>query len=363
MKLAAARDFAAREPELPARDVPAWTALLDQVLKEAGAEPDGDAGRLTPEIMARIADAFARLYLERFRADPPADAKALDRQRRELQALDLKREARGRFTLVLGAVEGEFLRRQLGGQWHLAKGPLVTPRKIGEVEPKSDSPFADVVNPFQSAQRYALTPFEEDEVDPEAAAWTVEGAVQLALGRPVLLTNDPDAAKEAVAALAHPDLERAGKLFKDGQGDEAERLVVNLLKEEPHAKNTYLALHVGRLLFEQQRYAALRRLMEPLCAADPPDARKYNLLGLALLKDDPAAAVEQFKNALRCDLNYGPGYLNLAQAYRQTNNTHAAGLCLRRLLRLVPYGPYATDARQRLAALDAPAQAGIAGAP
>ena len=87
--------------------------------------------------------------------------------------------------------------------------------------------------------------------------------------------------------------------------------------------------------------------------AEPRDEHRYNLFGLALLDSDPGAAVLQFKNALRCNLYYGPGWLNLAQAYANANDRPSAVQCLRHYMRFMPYGPQAGDARQRLAALEA----------
>ncbi len=94
----------------------------------------------------------------------------------------------------------------------------------------------------------------------------------------------------------------------------------------------------------------------------PYDARKFNLLGLGQLGQNPSDAANSFKSALRCDLHYGPAYLNLAQAYQNTNNPAAAAQCLQRYLQLFPAGPLARDAQRRLGALLNTPPAG-AGAP
>ena len=67
---------------------------------------------------------------------------------------------------------------------------------------------------------------------------------------------------------------------------------------------------------------------------------------------NPKEAAEQFKTALRYDLNHAPAYLNLSQAYQKMNEVESARWCLIRCLKLMPYGPSAQDARQRLAALN-----------
>jgi predicted Zn-dependent protease len=110
---------------------------------------------------------------------------------------------------------------------------------------------------------------------------------------------------------------------------------------------------VGKVLYEHGRLAAVRRLLGPRVDALPHDAHRYNLLGLAMLDGAPNAAAQHFKNALRCDLNYGPGWLNLAETYAKVGERTAAEQCLRHYLHTAPFGPYADDARQRLADLPA----------
>jgi tetratricopeptide (TPR) repeat protein len=90
----------------------------------------------------------------------------------------------------------------------------------------------------------------------------------------------------------------------------------------------------------------------------PPDPRTFNLLGLAQLPTSPQQAADAFKSALRCDLRYGPAYLNLALAYDRLGQRPAAVLCLRRSLQLMPQGPLARDAQRRLGELREPAAPG-----
>src|SRR5207248_1178876 len=126
-----------------------------------------------------------------------------------------------------------------------------------------------------------------------------------------------------------------------------------LLKQKRHERNLHLALQMGKLLYEEKRLSALQGLIEEHGERLPHDARKFNLLGLALLEGQPRQAVDAFKNALRCDLRFEPAYLNLAQAYQLANEPQSARMCLQRYLALMPDGDYAADARRRLAAVDA----------
>jgi tetratricopeptide (TPR) repeat protein len=361
LPLAAALDFAANEPDRAPRDRQAWAKLIDDTLDDARVPRDADGEALPPEVLARVADGFARLYKERFRADAPASAAGWERQQRELRALAVPEASRPRFALVLGAAQGEYLRRRHGATWYMGAGPLV-PAQAAAGQPDETNPFGLVLNPFQ-AVRGGLAAGEQDEEESGGPTSWLGDALVRARGRTLLLTNDPAAAKEALKELADPDLARARDLFEDKKGAEADRLLLDLVGRKKHADNAYLVLHVGKLLYEHGRLDALRKLLEPRADLEPRDEHRYNLLGLALLESDPNAAVQQFKNALRCNLYYGPGWLNLAQAYAKANDRTAAVQCLRHYLRIMPYGPEAGDTRQRLAALQADGGAAAPGHP
>jgi hypothetical protein len=356
--VAAALDFARKEGELPPRTQEAWIALIDRVLEETHLPPDASGDKLTEEGLAGIADTFAKLFRERFRAEPPADAEGWERQRRELDALNLPRTARSRFTLVLGAAHGEYLHRRHNAVWSLSAGPLIPPSSAPP-EPTQESPFCLVLNPFAEA---AVLSGGDGDDEGSSSGWSwVKDALIRAEGRVVVLANDPAAGRAAADKLADEALERATKLFGDKKENEAERVLLKMMKEKKHETNRYLTLHVGRLLFEHKRFEALRGLMEKQLLEPPPDARVYNLLGLAVLEADPDGAINHFKDALRCDLYFGPGYLNLSQAYEKSLKRDEAEWCLRRYLKLLPFGPNASDARQRLASLeqsDGPAPGG-----
>jgi Tfp pilus assembly protein PilF len=163
----------------------------------------------------------------------------------------------------------------------------------------------------------------------------------------VVLAHDTSVLTHVPAA--DPDLARGIALLKEGQGDEADRVLLDMMKR--HAGNYHLAIHVGTFLYEQGRKDALRTLTQRLKPDELKDARVYNLVGVSLLEDDPRAAATAFRNALRCSLYHGSAYLNLAQAHEKLNDVAAARRCLRRYLKLLAYTPQAEDARRRLAEL------------
>ncbi len=188
---------------------------------------------------------------------------------------------------------------------------------------------------------------EDDDGPEEPGYGTLTGALSQAEGRLLVLAHDP-AVRTHVPA-ADPDLARGIALLREGRGDEADRILLNLTQRR--AGNYHLAVHVGGLLSEHGRRDALRTLAQRLKPDVLKDASVYNLVGASLLDDNPVAAITAFRNALRCNLYHGPAYFNLAQAYEKSNDPASARLCLRRYLKLMGYGPLADDARRRLAEL------------
>jgi hypothetical protein len=368
MSLADARNFAAKEPALPQRDVAAWTGLIDRVLEESKVPLNADGAMLTPQLLAKLVETFHGVYHDRFKTEPPATLSGLRRLRRELQSLSFPATAQERLTLLVGVLEGEYLVHHHGAQWLLTKGSLVHPAKAktlakadgSPIRRPAESPFGYVADPFQAARawtRMALG-LEDEGANDAPLADAPEYFLRQAEGRPLVLANDPAAGQAAVAALSDPDLARATELWQQNKTDEAETMLLKMVEKERHKKNRRLVLVVGQLLYEHNRKLALQRLMEQQCQVWPHDARQYNLLGLALLETKPREAIEAFKKAVRCDLHFEPAYLNLAQAYERVNDRDAKRSCLYRYLRLRPDGVYADDARRRLA-IEEDAKAGV----
>jgi tetratricopeptide (TPR) repeat protein len=346
--LAEALAFAAQAPNPPPRDEAAWMGLVEEVLKPASLSAAADGAQIKPEALAGVADTFATAYRTRFQAAPPASFAALDAQRRELHALQFKPEQEAKLALALAAVEGEYLRRQLGARWALTTGPLQT--RDGTPPTDGSSPFAFVVNPFLPAPH----------TGPGEGPGLLSDVLRAAAGRPLVLSNNPPAARATI--VPDPELTRAEELFKQSKTAEAAAVLLGLMKQDRHQRNTFLALHVGRLLLDHGCKKELLELMSQQSESPPKDARKFNLLGLAFLlpregRTDPEEvqqALDAFKNALRCDLHFGAAYLNLARAYDLAHDPRAARQCLLRYLRLMPRGPYVGDAHRRLAELADP---------
>ncbi len=331
-----ARELAAK-PVTPRHSAKAWTALAAAALQEAGLPADARESALDEEKVKKLAAAFAANYRKQFSGEPPDTAAGLDRLRGEARGLGLAPGERRRVALVLGAAEGEYLCRKHHARWALEKpaGPPLADPKVHEL-------FRHIVNPFRD-----IWAEDDDYGEEEPVFGTLSAALTQAEGRPLVLAHDQ--AVRTHLAAADPDLARGLGLLKEGQGEEADRVLLELTKRHPG--NYHLALHVGALLSEQGRTSALRTLVSQLDAEALKDARVYNLVGVSRLDDDPAKAIDAFRKALRCNLYHGAAYFNLALAYQKQGDTASARLCLRRYLKLLAYGSLADDARRRLAEL------------
>ncbi|MBY0526675.1 MAG: hypothetical protein K2R98_24980 [Gemmataceae bacterium] len=349
MTLAVARKFAAAEADPPVRDVAAWTALAQAVFEDAKVAADVDGAKLSPEVLARLAGSFSRLYKERFQDEAPANIARLNAMMREVSGLSVPHGERNRLALLLAVVQGEYLRRQHGASWHVVEG---SPFQIGKsaANAPAESPFGYVANPFQ---QLAGSVGDGEGRDASLRWFSLEELLQVADGRPLVLTNDLAAGRAKVAERTDADLQRGTDLLTDGDPVDGEGVLLAMLKRDAERGNTYLTLIVAKLLLDHNRKPVLGRLMQDRCALNPGDARLYNYLGLALLDEQPRNAVNAFKKALRCDLRCGAAYLNLADAYKRTGDDSAARACLRRYLELMPGGTYAEDAARRLTELDA----------
>jgi tetratricopeptide (TPR) repeat protein len=214
--------------------------------------------------------------------------------------------------------------------------------------------FALAANPFQLAMPQALDRGKLDRAD-LATQLPFANLLEKAEGRALILTQERAAGQSAAGRLVDADLAQGTELLKKVQTNEGVSMLLKLM--ERHAKNDHLALQVGQLLYDFDCVKALREFMNRRCSQRPYSARKFNLLGLSYLKksDDEQtgtkSAVDAFQNAIRCVLDYGPAYLNLAQAYQEAGDLTSARQCLRRYLELSPDGDFAADARQRLATM------------
>jgi hypothetical protein len=349
-QLADVQKFVEREADPPRRDAAAWTQLLEVVLKETDVSPTAGGEQLTPETLSRLAEFFAKRFRERFKAEQPSDAAGWERFQRELGTLDLPAAVRTQAALVFGACEGEYLRRRYGAVWLLTAGPVLRPRPRPEKRDE-ESPFGFVLNPFAASRIRSSNGEALDAEDNPVSFSGLLALLRQAQGRKIVLANDPAEGRKAVQPLTDHDWVRGIDLLQQNKAEEGERLLLHLVGRKALANNRFLAVRGAEELAKHKRWEALRQLMEPRVRQQPADPANHRLLGLALLDADPKAAVVQFKTALRYNLYDGGSYFNLAQAYQNMGDRESARLCLKRYLKLMPYGPLVQDARQRLAAL------------
>jgi hypothetical protein len=342
--LKTAQKFAADQPQTMLRDVKAWTALLDQAYHDAGVDAAVDKPKLTPELMAKLSDAYARAHRDQFKTAAPASLRELDRQGWEVNGLHLPVKEGKRLRFLLAASEGEYLRVRHQAEWRLVERQPVPPDGIHD-EFTNDNPFAFVLNVFQPTN--GNFPRDEDDEAPYYASLPFQ--VRQAGGRKLILTNDLAAGKAAADALTDPELEKGQEFLM--QRKNADDVLKGLVKKYP--KNRYLTLHVAQILLDHHCRDAARDLLKEEWDPSVLDAQKHNLLGVAWLDDAPRTAIEEFQRALGCSPYYGPALLNLAQAFTAVRDDHAAEQCLRRFVKHFPGDVHAADARRRLADLHA----------
>ncbi len=335
-----AQRFADGEKMPPARGTDQFTALLDKACVEAKVPADADGTTLTPALLAALDEAFRTLAKDHFGEEVADTPKGLDRLARELHALSLDKKAAFHRQLVLGALQGEHLRRRHGAVWNLSAGPLHAGATGAENE------FACAANPFPTRRG----PYDETGY---SRCMGLTELLSRARGRSLLLANDPAIAKKTVADRLDATLAEGTDALKAGNAA-GEGVLIALVEKEANQGNRYLALEVGKKLYEYQRLPALKRLMQKQTTRDPGDPALYNLLGLALLDADSRQAQNAFKKALRCKLHYEPAYVNLASAFEKAGDVPSAKACLRRYLDLFPHSSLAADVALRLGRLEGP---------
>jgi hypothetical protein len=342
--LATARDFAranAEEEDVPKQHVKSWVALLIKVFEESKVPADAKGDQLPPDALTRLDETFRKFVREQFKEEVPDRAEALDRYTEDLRSVRWPKELRPAFVLVLGAVNGEYLRRRHGATWDLSAGPLAPNEKADR-----DNAFTRTVNLFQPLAAV-------DDADATAGhGVSLEALVRGTDGRSLVLVNNATTADAALKRLTDPDLERGSDLLKKGQAEEGERVLLAMMDREAHVRNAALLFQVARLLYDQGRKEAARRLLERPAVREIGTAPLYNLLGLVQRDTDRTAAINSFKRSLRCDLHFGPAYLNLAEVFEKDGQRTAARLCLLRYLALMSAGPLADDALERIGRLE-----------
>ena len=92
-----------------------------------------------------------------------------------------------------------------------------------------------------------------------------------------------------------------------------------------------------------------RRLLEQLVAAYPQDERAHFALGAVLFgQQDPAGAIEHFKNANTIAPNYSAPYNQMGYAYRQLGDFANAEQAFKKYIELIPNDPNPYDSYAEL---------------
>ena len=104
---------------------------------------------------------------------------------------------------------------------------------------------------------------DDDDEEGYTPQLALQGVLNRAEGRRLVLGNNPAELRKAVDSKAEPDLARARELFAAKKADEAQRLLRKLVRKPGSAGNGLLKLHVAQLLCEQGRGKAAVELLDP----------------------------------------------------------------------------------------------------
>ena len=122
------------------------------------------------------------------------------------------------------------------------------------------------------------------------------------------------------------------KTLEREQGpEEAERVLIALIREYPDAHQAYAAL--ARVLMKQKKDDYAARAAEKAAALAPLEAKQHTLLGVARMRnDDLAGASQAFAQALQLDKNFAQAIVGAAAVKMADENyDDALALCDRAL--------------------------------
>jgi tetratricopeptide (TPR) repeat protein len=123
--------------------------------------------------------------------------------------------------------------------------------------------------------------------------------------------------------------------FESGQIQQARSILTELQREYPEWDQAWL--HYGRVLFEEQEYAAAAVALRQSLGLAPNSVQAHFYLGLVLTEQgDDAGAAEQFHEATRLKPDYARAYFNLGQCLKRQGQMDQALEAFARAGRLKP---------------------------
>lgn len=206
---------------------------------------------------------------------------------------------------------------------------------------------------LEDARRLLTDALEQDPTPPDAAViYNDRGVIARELGDPVAATLDFEASRRLDDQLAAPVYNLAVENFHAGRIDQAAALWQEAAAlAAPHDTRSLEFL----ALLEEQRgnLEAAREHLQDALARQPESPRVLSALGRCeLRRQEPAAAVERWLEALEANPTYAPAYYNLAVVHeRRLQDPDGAAHYWRQFLRYEPEStPASIYAHSRLSA-------------
>lgn len=305
-------------PVPPVADVKAQSQAIAAKVRAALGNARVQTVTPTPELLERLAKAFASAASEACGCPLDFSAASLDQLPGVLDALDVTSGRDPALVFAAGAYYGETLRRTAGATWQLQPVPF------GEWTPglpPAGNPFVQVVLPFSDPYRRALR-VEDDRTQ------TSRDVRTRVPGQKLILVYPPAFAEEAVRGATPASYREARKLLDAGRTREALDLLARDLLERP--KNGPLAQEVIAIgEAARLREVALQLTRQAVEAGNevPELLIRY---ADALSKTDPKKALEYYRKAAQADTAPAEALFKLGEQYAALGRTPIAEACWRR---------------------------------
>lgn len=273
----------------------------------------------TPELLERLARAFAEGVAEAYGVALDSGAAALDRLPTLVYELGIARGADPLPLLGLGAYYGETLRRAGGAAWRLRPVPFGewVPGTVAE-----QNPLVTAVLPFSDVY---VTAIGSERCEGMHGSQGVQADGR---GAKMLLVYPPAYAEEAVRAATPPEYLEALRLLDAGDAKAGLDLLLQEVERRPG--NGALAAEAIKLAEAAGMPDAARAVARRAVAAGSDVPELLVRCGDDALARDPAAAIDFYRKAVRGPWPDARALIRLGRAYAATARQPLAESCWRR---------------------------------
>jgi tetratricopeptide (TPR) repeat protein len=292
-------------------------AVAEAVRAALGGTPVKDVVP-TPELMEKVAAAFAAAAAPACGVTLDYSAASLDRLFHLVGALDLGAGRDPALVLGFGAYYGETLRRAAGAEWRIRPVPF------GDAAPGADpagNPLVDVVFPFSDPLAVS---FDSESMGLRSS----EEGLQKEEGRKILLVHPPAYAEEAVRDASGPDYAEARRRLDAGEVEAALEILKKELQRRP--KNEALAREVITLCEVAGKPEAAKAVIREAVEGGNVVPELLIRHGDEKAAASPEAALPYYRKAAEGHWPPAEAFIKLGKAYEALGNRPVAESCWRR---------------------------------